>query len=249
MLEVAGLAKTFDGHRVLDGVDLSVGAGEVVALVGDNGSGKTTTLRAIAGLTLPDCGRIRICGVDAGRRPALARRHLSFMPQKAAFPATITVRDVLAVVADLRDLDRARVDRQLERCDLGALADRFVADLSGGQRQRVALAMALVPDVALYLFDEPSANLDAHASRILCREVARLRGEGRSVLFTTHVAMDLETLATRVACLVEGRIAQAAAAAERLEEDEAANRLVVHAARDGRRRLWESIAGARARTA
>jgi ABC-type multidrug transport system ATPase subunit len=249
MLEVAGLRKAFDGHRVLDGVDLAVGGGEVVALVGDNGSGKTTTLRAIAGLTLPDRGRIVICGVEARRRPALARRHLSFMPQKAVFPATLTVREVLAVAARLRDLDPARVAHLLDRCDLDALADRFVADLSGGQRQRVALAAALLPEAALYLFDEPSANLDAHASRILCREVARLCGEGRSVLFTTHVVKDLETLATRVARLVEGRIAQPATVSERLESDEESNHLVVDAARDGERRLWQSIAGARARTA
>ncbi|MBI2834340.1 MAG: ABC transporter ATP-binding protein [Acidobacteria bacterium] len=245
MLQIAGLEKAFDGRPVLRGIDLDVAAAESVALVGANGSGKTTTLRAIAGLTIPERGRIVVAGIEAIRHPREARARMSYMAQKAAFPDTLTVRETLGVVAKLRRLDPRRVDIELADCGLEEAADRRVSTLSGGQRQRVALAAALLPDVALYLFDEPSANLDAAAAETLARRVARLRAEGRAVLFTTHVVADVDVLGTRVQHLDEGRCSEAAAQAEYVS---------TFAARPApawidARRLWRPIAGAGAGTA
>lgn len=206
MLKVTGLEKSFGGRPVLRGIDLAVSAGESVALLGGNGSGKTTTLSAIVGLTIPDRGEIRIAGLDIRREPKQARRHLAFLPQKSLFPPTLTVRETLEVTAKLRGLARARAGEELSRCGLEDLAGQSVAALSGGQRQRLALAVAFLPDVPLYLFDEPTANLDPRALGVFLSRARELRAEGRSLLFTTHVAADVETLASRVEVLRDGRL-------------------------------------------
>jgi ABC-type multidrug transport system ATPase subunit len=205
VLQVSGLEKMFDGQRVLRRVDLAIHAAEAVALVGANGSGKTTTLRSIVGLTLPDRGTIVVGGIDARRQPREARRLMSYMPQRPVFPDTLTVREILSTVARLRGIGPLRVDEELASCALEAIAGHRVADLSGGERQRVALASALLPDVKLFLFDEPSASLDAAATKLLIGRVAALTAEGRAVLFTTHVVHDLDALATRIERIEDGR--------------------------------------------
>lgn len=206
ILSVSGLEKSFGARRVLAGVDLSVAAGECVALVGGNGSGKTTTLRAIAGLARPDAGRIEICGVDALADGPRARRRLSYLPQRPAFPGTLTVRETLAFVARLRGLAAARVEEEIERCELSALSGENVAHLSGGERQRLALACALLPNAELALFDEPSSNLDARATAIFLSRAREITATGRSLLFTTHIPADLEHLAGRIVTLSDGRV-------------------------------------------
>jgi ABC-type multidrug transport system ATPase subunit len=211
VLTITSLTKSFGDRRVLDGLDLDIAAGESVALLGANGSGKTTTLRCIVGLARPDAGRIAIGGVDTGRDPIAARRHASYLPQKSVFPLTLTVRETLAVVAKLRRLAAAGVDREIELSGLAPLADRGVGHLSGGERQRLAMAVAFLPPVDLYLFDEPSANLDPIASRILFQRARQLKRDGRTLLFTTHIPADVRHLATRVVFLRDGKIESEAA--------------------------------------
>ena len=211
MLTLTGLTKSFGGRRVLAGLDLEVNAGESVALIGANGSGKTTTLRCIVGLARPDGGTVAIGGVDCARDAIGARRRVSYLPQKSVFPPTLTVRETLAFVAELRGCASADVDREIEACGLSGLIDCGVGCLSGGERQRLAMAVAFLPRVDIYLFDEPSANLDAVASRILFRRARQLRDEGRTLLFTTHIPADVRHLATRVVFLRDGRIESQAA--------------------------------------
>jgi len=215
VLTLKGVTKSFSGRPVLSGLDLEIAAGESVALLGANGSGKTTTLRCIVGLTRPDVGAIVIGDVAAAREPIEARRRLSYLPQKTQFPATLTVRETLQVIARLRKLAPRDVEREIELCALGPLADRNVGQLSGGERQRLAIAVAFLPVVDLYLLDEPSASLDAVASGLLFRRTRQWRQEGRTLLFTTHIPGDVRHLASRVVVLRDGRIqAEAAGDAE-----------------------------------
>ena len=211
MLTLTGVTKAFRDRRVLDDLSLEVRAGESVAMLGANGSGKTTTLRCIAGLARPDTGRIVIGGADLARESILARGRLSYLPQKSVFPPTLTVRETLAVVARLRGVAPVAVDRELGACGLEALADRGVGHLSGGERQRLAMAVAFLPPVDLYLFDEPSANLDPVASRMLFQRVRQLKRDGHTLLFTTHIPADVRHLATRIVLLRDGRIESEAA--------------------------------------
>jgi len=220
MLTLTGVTKSFGDRRVLDRLDLDIRAGESTALLGANGSGKTTTLRCCVGLARVDAGQIRVAGCDLARNPQAARARLSYMAQKTTFPSTLTVRETLAVVAKLRRVAPAVIDRELDACGLRALADRNVGQLSGGERQRLAIAVAFVPDVELYLFDEPSANLDPVASRMLFARARRLRDEGRTLLFTTHVPADVRHLATRVVVLRDGRIQNDGAGAFELKRYE-----------------------------
>jgi ABC-type multidrug transport system ATPase subunit len=211
VLTLSGLTKTFGGRRVLDSLDLEIDAGESVALLGANGSGKTTTLRCIVGLARPDSGRVVIDGVDAVRQPIDARARVSYLPQKSAFPMTLTVFETLELVARLRGLTGHEIDRELDACGLAALAGRSVGHLSGGERQRLAMAIAFLPAVDLYLFDEPSASLDPMASRLLIQRARQLAHDGRTLLFTTHIPADVRRLATRIVYLRNGRIESDAA--------------------------------------
>jgi ABC-type multidrug transport system ATPase subunit len=206
VIELAGLEKTYGAHAVLAGADLIVKPGEAVALVGGNGSGKTTALRCIAGLVRPDRGSVRVDGVDVLGETRLALARLSYLPQRPAFPGTLTVREVIGVVVRLRKHSPQAVDREIERCGLGQVTDRLVAMLSGGERQRLGLAVTFVADVPVFIFDEPSASLDPAATRMLTERARELGREGRVVLYTTHVAADIDALATRVALLRNGRI-------------------------------------------
>ena len=206
MLELINLQKRYAERSVLDGASLTVSGGEAVALVGANGSGKTTTLRCAVGLHHLNGGHVRVDGIDPSRDGRAARALLSYLPQRADFPLTLTVREILQVAARLRDLPDGAVERELSLCGLMRLASRTVSRLSGGERQRVALAMLLMPDVHLYLLDEPTASLDAGGAQLLIDRVCALRDAGRAVLFTTHIGGELDRLATRVAMLREGRI-------------------------------------------
>jgi len=206
VLTLTDLTKSFGNRAVLRGLTLDVAPGESVALLGANGSGKTTTLRCIVGLARPDGGRMAVAGIDTARDPLGARRRLSYLPQKFEFPPALTVRETLAVIARLRGTTSEAVDRELEWCGLAALADRTVAYLSGGERQRLAMAVAFLPSVDLYLFDEPSAHLDPSASRIFFQRARQLKRDGRTLLFTTHIPADVRHLASRVVLLREGRL-------------------------------------------
>ena len=211
ILTLTGVTKAFSKRRVLDRLDLEVRSEESVALLGANGSGKTTTLRCIAGLAQADTGTITIGGIDLARDSIRARSRLSYLPQKPVFPPMLTVRETLAVVARLRGLAPGAVAPELEWCGLADMADRGVGHLSGGERQRLAMAVAFLPRVDIYLFDEPSAHLDPIASRMLFQRARQLKRDGHTLLFTTHVPTDVRHLATRIVLLRDGRIEEQAA--------------------------------------
>lgn len=210
MIELLGIHKTYGTRAVLSDASLAVRGGESVALIGANGSGKTTTLRCAVGLARPVRGRILIDGIDMTARPCDARARLSYLAQRTEFPATLTVREILAVVAQLRGANATAVDREISLCGLSRLAGRTVAQLSGGERQRIAIAALFIPDVAAYLLDEPTMNLDPIGVRVLVERLAAVRDAGCAVLFTTHATAELGDLATAVATLRDGHIALAA---------------------------------------
>lgn len=258
MLELSGLDKSFGARRLLSSASLLVHGGECVALVGANGSGKTTTLRCAVGLARPDRGRVRIDGIDLMARPIDARARVSYLAQRTDFPSTLSVREILTVVADLRRASTRDVEREISICGLSRVAARSVAQLSGGERQRVAMAALFIPDAAAYLLDEPTMNLDPAGTCLLVDRLADLRDKGRAVLFTTHVATGLEGLATRAAMLRDGRIADCesacglAAALERLHQEGIRDEPEIADSRDGgdaRRQLWRGTWWPRAHSA
>ncbi|HZP94729.1 MAG TPA: ABC transporter ATP-binding protein [Candidatus Limnocylindria bacterium] len=228
MLEARGVVAGYREREVLHGCDLTVGSGEVVAVVGPNGAGKSTLLRVLAGLLRPSAGEVRIGDVPLATLPrADVARRVAVVPQAVETLFPFTVRELVALgrTARLDALGRssgddvAAVTRAIATLDLDDLAERRVDAISGGERQRVVLAMALAQETPVLLLDEPTVHLDpAHqlATVDLVRRLARERG--LAVLAIVH-ELNLAGLADRVAVVVEGRIVRDAAPTAALEPD------------------------------
>jgi iron(III) transport system ATP-binding protein len=205
-LQVDGLVHAYGATPVLGGVDLTVRPGELVAVLGASGCGKTTMLRSIAGLVVPTGGRIHIGGrevVANGReRVPIERRRVGLVFQDYALFGAMTVAQNVAYGIGRDD---ARVAELLDRVGLAGLGDRRPSQLSGGQQQRVALARAMAPRPDLLLLDEPFANVDAERRAELGASLRRaLAAEGRAALLVTHDRTDALSLADRVLVLVPG---------------------------------------------
>ena len=206
MIAVRGLTKRFDALTALDNVSFDVRPGETFALLGPNGSGKTTTLKCLAGLCVPSAGDILINGIELAQQPIVARSALSFLPQRVGFPEQITAREALDFYRRLRNLPPTRVESCLEHCALTDIADRVVSEFSGGMLQRLGVAVAILADAPILLLDEPTASLDPEAAAAFRTFLDSLKEAGKTIVFSSHVLSDVEYLADRVAILVGGRL-------------------------------------------
>ncbi len=211
-----GLAKSFPGVAAVNGIDLQVRPGELMALLGPSGSGKTTLLRLFAGLETPTAGRILFGDEDATHLPVRERR-VGFMFQHYALFKHMSVADNVGYGLRVRPRSlrpsgteiRKRVEDLLELVQLPGLGKRYPAQLSGGQRQRVALARALAVEPRVLLLDEPFGALDAQVRRDLRRWLRELHDRtGHTTLFVTHDQEEALELADRVAILNRGRLEQ-----------------------------------------
>ena len=206
MIEVRGLEKRFGSVTALAAVSFDVQAGETFALLGPNGSGKTTALKCLAGLVIPSYGEIRINGSDIARNPVTSRSAISYLPQRVAFPEQVTAREVLDFYRRLRHLPPGRVEAALERCSFGDAADRLVSEFSGGMMQRLGIAVAVMADASILLLDEPTASLDPEGAAEFRAFLASLKDLGKTIVFSSHVLSDVNLLADRVAILVGGQL-------------------------------------------
>lgn len=212
-IALAQCAKTFHGTRVLEPLDLTIGAGETVVLLGPSGCGKTTTLRIIAGLESPDAGGTVRFGDDDVTRLPIERRHVGMVFQSYALFPNLTVRGNvgygLKIAKAEPALARRRVDELLAMMRLEAHADKPIHQLSGGQRQRVALARALAREPRVLLLDEPLTALDARLRDALRREMnTLLRGLGVTTVYVTHDQAEAMELGDRIVVMSAGRIEQ-----------------------------------------
>jgi ABC-2 type transport system ATP-binding protein len=245
-----GVTKRFGCVIALEDAGFSVEAGEVVALLGANGAGKSTALALLLGLRCPDAGAACLFGLDP-RRPA-ARRAVGIALQESAFPATLRVRELVELVRAhyVSPLSAAAV---LERFGLQALAKRQLGGLSGGEKRRVAVALAFAGRPSLVVLDEPTAGLDGEARHTVWEAIRAHTGESGTVLLTTHYLEEADALATRVVLLdagvivADGSVAsiKAAAGLTRVSFRAVAGLAIDGAERDGERlRILTSDAGA-----
>jgi sulfate/thiosulfate transport system ATP-binding protein len=215
-VEMRDLRKLFGTTTALDGLSLSIGAGEFLALLGPSGSGKTTLLRVLAGLEFVSAGSIEIDGRSIQRVPARERR-IGLVFQNYALFRHMTVARNVAFGLEVRSRKnrpppaaiRTRVEELLDLMEIGGLADRYPEQISGGQRQRVALARALAIEPTLLLLDEPFGALDAKVRRNLRVWLRGLHDRmGLTSIFVTHDQAEALEMADRVAVLRAGRIEQ-----------------------------------------
>ncbi|WP_375691829.1 ABC transporter ATP-binding protein [Pseudooceanicola sp. LIPI14-2-Ac024] len=211
-LTLSDITAHYGSTKVLEDLNLHVGEGELVSLLGASGCGKTTTLRLVAGFLEPTTGTIKLGDRDLTRLPAHARNIGLVFQTYALFPH-LTVRDNVAFGLKQRGIGGAerqkRADAMIERVGLGAFADRHPANLSGGQRQRVALARALVIEPPLLMFDEPLSNLDAKLRVDMRVEIRRLQqANGTTALYVTHDQEEAFSISDRVAIMNAGKIMQ-----------------------------------------
>jgi ABC-2 type transport system ATP-binding protein len=218
MISVTGITKTFRKHTVLAGVDLDVGAGEIVGLLGPNGAGKTTLVNILTTLVAPDSGTATVAGFDVVTHPADVRRRISLTGQAAAVDGLLTGDENLRMMARLSGLtpaaSRARATELLDRFDLSEAARKLVSTYSGGMRRRLDLALSLVVTPPVVFLDEPTTGLDTRSRRELWDAIRALAADGAAVLLTTQYLEEADQLCDRVALLDGGRIVAVGTATE-----------------------------------
>ncbi len=210
VIETNGLSKVYDGHAVVDSLDLAVPRHTIFGFLGPNGAGKTTTMKMLLGLAWPSAGQGRIFGLDIVADSLAIRRRIGYLPQQPRFYDTMTAREVLRFTAGLffsgtpAGIER-RVGEMLELVGLAGRADRPVSGFSGGELQRLGIAQAQINDPDLLVLDEPAAALDPLGRRDVLAIMERLR-ERTTIFYSTHILNDVQQISDTVAILDHGRL-------------------------------------------
>jgi ABC-2 type transport system ATP-binding protein len=209
-ISARGLRKSFGAKIVLDGIDLTVPPGTILALLGPNGAGKTTAVHLLTTYLRADAGEIRIAGQDPARNPQAVRRAIGVTGQFSAVDGYLTGRENLMLMADLhllaKNAGRRRSQELLERFELTEAADKPASTYSGGMKRKLDLAMTLVGNPKVIFLDEPTTGLDPSSRRTMWEIIRGLAAAGTTILLTTQYLEEADHLAHRVAVLDGGRI-------------------------------------------
>jgi len=214
MIAFRGFSKRFGRVDAVKHLDVSVAPGEIVALLGPNGSGKTTSIRAAAGLIRPTTGEVLLGQPGRPATEAAARTVCSFLPQRVAFPEMLTGWEVVEFYRALRGATAARAADVIRATALNAASARRVGTYSGGMRQRLALAVAMLADAAVLLLDEPTASLDPDGLCMFYGLIEARHEHGQTVLFSSHQLGDVERLADRFLVIAGGLLVASLSAAD-----------------------------------
>jgi ABC-2 type transport system ATP-binding protein len=210
-VHLARVQKSFGRVRAVDGIDLHIGQGEIAALLGPNGAGKTTTIDMILGLGTPDRGTVSV--FDMAPEAAVARGLVAAVMQTGGLLKDLTVGETLRLTASLFS-DTRPVDEVLRRAGIDDIAGRRVGKCSGGEQQRLRFALALLPDPALMVLDEPTAGMDVEGRRDFWTAIRNDAEQGRTVLFATHYLEEADAYADRIILMRQGKIVADGTAAE-----------------------------------
>ena len=202
-IDLAGVRKHFGHVRAVDGIDLSVASGEIVAFLGPNGAGKTSTIDIILGLSQPDSGSVSVYGLSP--RQAISRGLVSAVMQTGGLLKDLTVFETVQYTASL--FARSQSPREaLSRAGISEIADRKVMKCSGGEQQRLRFAMALISDPELLVLDEPTTGMDVEGRRNFWASIRKDAEQGRTVLFATHYLEEADDYADRIVLVRHGKI-------------------------------------------
>jgi ABC-2 type transport system ATP-binding protein len=206
-----GLTKRFGSVTAVDGLDLTVEAGEIVAFLGPNGAGKTSTIDMVLGLSRPDAGSVEVHGLPP--RAAVAHGLVAAVMQTGGLLKDLTVRETVELTAALFAHTRP-VDEVLERAGIADIAGRRVGKCSGGQQQRLRFAMALLPEPDLLILDEPTTGMDVEGRREFWSAIRADAARGRTVVFATHYLEEADAYADRIVLVSRGRVVADGTAAQ-----------------------------------
>jgi ABC-2 type transport system ATP-binding protein len=210
-IRAQGLTKRYGATLAVDRVDLEVGAGEIVGILGPNGSGKTTTILMLLGLTEPSAGKAEVAGFDPLREPLEVKRRVGYLPDQVGFYDALSARDNLAYTARLAGLPRREIDALFEaaliRVGLPDVGRDRVATFSRGMRQRLGLAEIIMKRPSIAILDEPTATLDPHSTQEFLALIRELKGDGTTVLLSSHHLDQVQSVCDRVALFNLGRVA------------------------------------------
>jgi len=208
VIEVNALRKSFKSNEVLKGIDFEIQRGEIFALLGSNGAGKTTIVNILSTLMKPDDGRASVCGYDVLTQPDKVRRSISLTGQFAAVDGVLTGRENLIMIAKLRSVKNpaAVADDLLKRFGLIDAANKRVSVYSGGMTRRLDIAMSLIGDPDVIFLDEPTTGLDPEARIEVWKTIKELSKNGTTILLTTQYLEEAEQLADKIAIINDGKI-------------------------------------------
>ena len=210
LVEITALTKRYGGFTAVDGLNLTVMPGEIVALLGPNGAGKTTTIRMLMGMLAPTRGSARIAGHDCFAARAAAMRHTGYLPDEPVFHEHLRGREILAFCAAMRGIDaafaKARCDALCQRLGLGDDLEEYAVNFSMGMKKKLALVAAMLHEPELLILDEPTNGLDPMVTRTLLDMVREWAAAGRAVFYSTHLLQQAERLCHRVAIVHRGKL-------------------------------------------
>ena len=211
VIRAEGLTKRYAGTLAVDHIDLKVDAGEIVGILGPNGSGKTTTILMLLGLTEPSEGRAEVAGFDPLREPLEVKRRVGYLPDQVGFYDGLSARDNLGYTGRLSGLPRSEIDARfadaMERVGLSHVERARVGTFSQGMRQRLGLAEVRMKRPSVAILDEPTTALDPHSTQEFLEMIRGLKADGTAVLLSSHHLDQVQSVCDRVALFNRGRIA------------------------------------------
>ena len=247
MIEVSGLTKRYAGRAAVSDISFTVGRGEIVGLLGENGAGKSTTMRILSCFMPATSGTVRVAGYDVFTQADDVRRRIGYMPENNPLHPEMRVREYLKFRARLKGLNwqrsRERIDVVIDQCGLADVNRKIIGHLSKGYRQRVGLADSLVHEPELVILDEPTIGLDPNQMRSV-RQLIKDLGRNHTVLISTHILTEVEMTCNRVVIMKNGKVL-ACDTRENLQKNVGGNGLIVAEIAAPRAELqaaWETMA-------
>lgn len=205
MIDIQNITKKFGKLAVLQDINLSFQKGQCIALIGPNGCGKTTLIKAILGMVLPDSGSITVNGKSI-LGEYLYRNNIGYMPQIGRYPDNMTIGQIIEMIKKVRNSNTALDEDLIHAFELEKMFDKQMRTLSGGTTQKVSAVLAFLFNPEVLILDEPTAGLDPLASEILKEKIIREKEKGKLILITSHLLSELDDLITEIIFMQEGKV-------------------------------------------